>query len=427
MPDILRSDPDFIKATLLVTNIGELATPTGQDARYGADSNIIHTLKNAVIAVNVEKIAWVGPAEELPPIKGPGPEVFNARGRAVIPGFVDSHTHFVFGGFRDEEFLWRAGGVPYMQIHERGGGIASSVRATREADIEELFRLGLVRLERMLELGVTTVEGKSGYGLDIETELRQLEAMRRLDGHQPVDIVPTFMGAHSTPLEYKGRTGAYVDYLIADVLPKIKEQGYAQFCDIFCEKNVFELADTKRYLEAARAMGFKLKLHADEIERIGGAGLAAELKAVSADHLLKASVDDLKKMAAAGTVATCLPLTAFVLREPYADARAMIDAGCAVALASDLNPGSCYSQSIPLAAALAVLYMRMSMEETLTALTLNGAAACGLAGDRGSLESGKLADILVLDAPSYRHLAYHSGMNIVDTVIKRGKVVSVRN
>ncbi|HAP42500.1 MAG: imidazolonepropionase [Spirochaetes bacterium GWD1_61_31] len=413
-----------LKATLLVTNIGELATPNGQDARFGEASQQLSIIPNAVIAVDIERIVWAGPAEQLPPLEGPALEVVDARGQAVIPGFVDSHTHFVFGGWRADEFLWRAMGVPYMEIHERGGGIANSVRATRAAGRDGLLPVGLKRLNRMLELGVTTVEGKSGYGLDLETELLQLEVMKQLDGLQPVDIVATFMGAHSIPVEYQGRPAAYIDWLIAVVLPAVKKQGIAEFCDIFCEKGVFELADSRRYLLAARELGFELKLHADEIVRLGGAGLAAELKAASADHLLKADPLDLAAMAEAGTVATCLPLTAFVLREPYADARAMLDAGCAVALASDFNPGSCYSQSIPLAIALAVLYMHMSSEEVLTALTLNGAAALKLAHDRGSLEVGKLADILILDAPSYKHLAYHSGMNLVETVIKRGKVVS---
>ena len=283
------------------------------------------------------------------------------------------------------------------------------------------------RLERMLELGVTTVEGKSGYGLDLDTELRQLDAMKRLDVLQPVDIVPTYMGAHSVPEEWKGQPSAYVDWMIQNALPAVRDQGVARFCDVFCERGVFELDDSRRYLEAARAAGFGLKLHADEIVRLGGAGLAAELGATSADHLLKADPADLGRMAEAGVVATCLPLTAFVLREPYADARAMMEAGCAVALASDLNPGSCYSQSIPLVIALAVLYMGMSLEAALTALTLNGAAALGLSADRGSIEAGKLADFLILDAPSYRHLAYHTAMNIVDTVVKRGKIVCVRS
>lgn len=416
-----------IEATLVVRNIGELATPVGDAARFGGDMASLRIVAGAAIAVDVETIAWVGPEADMPPLASPPLETIDAGGRAAIPGFVDSHTHFAFGGYRAEEFYWRAAGLPYMEIHRRGGGIAESVRATRAASLERLIAVGTARLERMLELGVTTVEGKSGYGLDTETELRQLEAMRALAALQPVDIVATYMGLHSTPSEYAGRSAAYVDAAIAETLPAVREQGIARFCDAFCEKGVFGLEDTRRYLEAARAMGFGLKLHADEIERIGGAGLAAELGAASADHLLKASADDLDAMARAGVVAACLPVTAFSLREPYVDARALIDRGSAVAVASDYNPGSCPSQSLPLAAALSVLYMGMTAEETLTALTLNGAAALGLAGDRGSIERGKLADILLLDAPSYRHLAYEIGMNVVGTVIKRGKVVSRRD
>jgi imidazolonepropionase len=416
-----------MKATLVVRNIGELATPTGSTARHGSAMSMVSVIPDAAIVVDVEKIVWAGPSSQMPRLDGPPPETIDAHGGSVIPGFVDSHTHFIFGGYRADEFFWRASGIPYMEIHRRGGGIANSVSATRSSSLPDLIASGAVRLERMLELGVTTVEGKSGYGLDLDTELCQLEAMKALDSRQPVDIVPTFMGPHSIPTEFEGQPGAYIDFVVNEVLPHVRSSNLARFCDIFCEKGVFELEDSRRYLKAARDAGFGLKLHADEIERLGGAGLAAEMRTVSADHLLKASVDDLAAMSAAGVVATCLPLTAFTLKEPYADARSMIDMGLAVALATDLNPGSCYSQSIPLSAALAVLYMRMSIEEVLTALTLNGAAAVGLAEDRGSLEPGKLADMLILDAPSYRHLAYNVGMNCVGTVIKRGKVVSVRN
>jgi len=421
------SKGEAVHATLRIENIGELATPTGSASRRGLDMSILRVINDAAILVSHDTIAWVGPASEMPLLDKPVETVIDAKGGTVIPGFVDSHTHLVFGGFRDDEFYWRAAGVPYMQIHERGGGIANSVKATRESSLAALVESGSQRLHRMLALGVTTVEGKSGYGLDLETELRQLEAMKELDSLQPVDIIPTFMGPHSIPGEYTSRPSDYIDFVISTVLPAVASRKLAKYCDIFCEKGVFGLEDSKRFLIAAGKAGFGLKLHADEIERTGGAGLAAELCATSADHLLKASITDLKAMAAAGVVATCLPITAFILHEPYADARTMIDHGLAVALASDLNPGSSYSQSIPLVAALAVLYMRMSVEETLTALTLNGAAALGLGFDRGSIEPGKLADILILDAPSYRHIAYNVGMNLVATVIKRGTVVCTSN
>ncbi|HPG87100.1 MAG TPA: imidazolonepropionase, partial [Spirochaetales bacterium] len=329
-----------MRATLLIENIGELATPVGSTARQGAVMRELRIVRDAVVAVDVETIAWAGPASELPRLEGPPPARLDARGRAVVPGFVDSHTHFVFGGYREDEFFWRAEGLPYMEIHARGGGIANSVRDTRAASAEELTAAAAARLERMLELGVTTVEGKSGYGLDLETELRQLEVMRLLDSRQPVDIVSTYMGPHSVPAEFKGNPSGYIDFVLREVMPRVKEGGLARFCDVFCERGVFELDDSRRFLEAAKSMGFGVKLHADEIVRLGGAGLAAEIGAVSADHLLKASEDDLLAMAEAGVVATCLPLTAFSLREPYAPARAMIDRGLAVAVASDLNPGS---------------------------------------------------------------------------------------
>ncbi|GAB1454780.1 imidazolonepropionase [Spirochaetota bacterium] len=415
-----------MKATLLIKNIGELSTALGNKAQAGADMGRLLVVPKATIAVDIEHIVWAGPSNKLPRIDGPAPEIIDAGGKAVIPGFVDSHTHFVFHGYRDDEFFWRAAGATYMDIHARGGGIANTVKATREASLEQLLSSATPRLERMLELGVTTVEGKSGYGLDLDTELRQLETMHILDKRLPVDIIPTYMGPHSVPAEFKNDPSAYIDFILHDVLPVVAKNNLASFCDIFCEKGVFELDDSRRFLKAAKAAGFKLKLHADEIVALGGAGLAAEVGAVSADHLLKASPADLDSMARAGVVATCLPITAFTLKEAYANARMMIDHGLAVAIASDFNPGSCYSHAIPLAMALGVLYMNMSMEEVLTAMTLNGAAALGLSSDRGTIEKGKLADILILDAPSYKHLAYHVGMNLVDTVIKRGKTVSIR-
>ncbi|HUX38010.1 MAG TPA: imidazolonepropionase [Rectinemataceae bacterium] len=418
-----------MSANLVVKNIGELATPRGFEAPRGRDAmGRVEVTKDALVLVLDGKIAWVGPeaafrADPALARRAEGLPVLDAKKSAVIPGFVDSHSHFAFAGFRDEEFLWRAGGLPYMEIHRRGGGIRTSMTSTRAAGLDELVALGGARLDRMLALGITTVEGKSGYGLDRDTELRQLEAMRLLSARQPIDIVPTFLGPHSTPPEFEGRPSTYMDFVIGEVLPEVRERGLARFCDVFCEKGVFEIADSRRYLEAAKAMGFGLKLHADEIERIGGAGLAAELGATSADHLLKADKADIEKMAKAGVVATNLPLTAFTLREPYADARGAIDAGCALSLASDLNPGSCYSQSFPLMIAIAVLYLGLSLEEALVATTLGGAAALDMADRVGSIEPGKEADLLVLDAPSYRHLAYNVGMNQARAVVKKGALV----
>ncbi|MBN1241323.1 MAG: imidazolonepropionase [Spirochaetales bacterium] len=408
--------------SVFLEGIGELATPVGFSARRGSAMSELRVVSDACILAIDGVVRWAGLASEAPEPPA-GVVSVDAGGRAVVPGFVDSHAHFVFGGFRADEFYWRADGLPYMEIHARGGGIRRSVDATRAASFEELAAIGGKRLDTALSLGVTTMEGKSGYGLDRDTELRQLEVMRQLSERHPIDIVPTYMGPHSVPPEFAGKPSAYVDFCIETVLPEVARRGLARFADVFCEKGVFELEDSRRFLEAAARAGLGLKMHADEIVRIGGAGLAAELGATSADHLLKASAEDIAAMSASGTVATVLPLTAFSLREPYADARGMIDAGCAVALASDLNPGSCYSQAIPLAFALAVLQMRMSPEEALCAATLNGAAALGMADSVGSIEAGKKADFLILDAPSHLHLAYHVGMNQVRSVYKSGVLV----
>ena len=352
---------------------------------------------------------------------------YNARGKCLLPGFVDSHTHFVFGGERAEEFSWRLKGESYMSIMERGGGIVSTVKATRECNFIQLRAKAEGFLKQMSTMGVTTVEGKSGYGLDKETELLQLRVMRSLnnDEHKRVDIVPTFLGAHAVPQEYNGRTDDYVDFIIREVMPAVVQNRLAEFCDVFCEQGVFSIGQSRRLLTAAREMGLALKLHADEIVPLGGAGLAAELSAVSADHLLHASDADIRAMADKGVVATLLPLTAFALKESYARGREMIDAGCAVALATDLNPGSCFSGSIPLTFALACIYMKMSIEEAITALTLNGAAALNRADSIGSIEVGKKGDFVVLNTDNYHFLPYYVGMNCVHTTVKEGVLYPV--
>ncbi len=401
-----------------------VATPVGSSAVKGERMRNLLEIPDATVIVKEGRIFYCGRTSDAPVVDEADYEILDAKGRVVLPGFVDSHTHLIFGGYRPDEFEWRLKGDSYMSIMERGGGIQSTVNATRVAGSDELKEKALWFINRMSQMGVTTVEAKSGYGLDLESEMKMLDVIKSLeeDPKLKLRIVGTFLGAHAVPKEYKGRTGEYIDLMINDMLPAAK--GKARFCDIFTEKNVFEIEDSRRFMQAAKDAGFKLKFHADEIVTLGGAELAAELGAVSADHLLHVSDEGIKAMAEKGVVATLLPLTAFALREPYAPARKFIDAGAAVALATDLNPGSCFSGSIPLTIALACIYMNMSIEETITALTLNGAAALDLASETGSLEEGKSGDLIILEFDNYRMLPYYVGMNCVSTVISKGRVVS---
>lgn len=400
-----------------------LSTPLGHTARRGGDMAELSHIENAGIVIDDGIISYVGAMSDMPDVSGPYEEI-DAAGNAVLPGFVDSHTHLIFGGYRPDEFEWRLKGDSYMSIMECGGGIQSTVNATRGESLDSLVDKAQWFIDRMSEMGVTTVEAKSGYGLETEAELKMLDAINELAGRegQKLRVVSTFLGAHAVPAEYKGRTAEYVDMMIREMIPAAK--GKARFFDIFTEKNVFEIEESRKLLNAAREAGFELKLHADEIVTLGGAELAAEVGAVSADHLLHVSDEGVRLMAERGVVATLLPLTAFALREPYAPARKFIDAGAAVALATDLNPGSCFSGSIPLTIALACIYMNMSIEETITALTLNGAAACGLADVTGSIEPGKSGDVVILNFDTYKSLPYYVGMNCVKTVISQGRVVT---
>ena len=405
----------------LIIENAHVVTPQGKESVKGKEMGHLLEIPDAAIAIKEGKIVYVGEKSGVPQIKDS--KRIDAKGNVVLPGFVDSHTHLIFGGFRPDEFEWRLKGETYMSIMERGGGIQSTVNATKKATHEELEKKAEWFLHRMSEMGVTTVEAKSGYGLDFETELKMLDVISQLNENQKafINIIPTFLGAHAVPPEYKGRTSEYVDLLI-EMMPRLKDK--AKFCDVFCEKNVFEIEDSRRLLQAAKENGFQVKLHADEIVTLGGGELSAELKAVSADHLLHVSDKGIKKMAEAGVVATLLPLTAFALKEPYAPARKFIDSGCAVALATDLNPGSCFSGSIPLTIALACIYMSMSVEETITALTLNGAAALDMADMIGSIETGKDGNVIILESDNYRVLPYYVGMNCVKTTIYQGKIVS---
>ena len=407
---------------IIIKNASELVTCKGKSPKHGKDMSDIGLINNGCVVIENDIIVDAGGMDILKNYDEREYHIINAQNKAVLPGFIDSHTHLIFGGYRADEFSWRLRGDNYMSIMERGGGITSSVRATRNTSLEEFIKLGMNRLNKILDMGVTTVEGKSGYGLDYETEIRQLKAMKQLNKIHPVDIVPTFLGPHSVLPEYKGKEDEFIDFMI-DVLPKIKEEKLAEFADIFCEKNVFTVEQSRKFLTTAKNNGLKLKIHADEMYQLGGTELAVELGCTSADHLLQASDEGIKQLSKSDTVATLLPATAFCLKEEYARARHMIDSGCAVALATDFNPGSCFTNSVPLVIALAALNMNMAIEEIIVALTINAAAAVGRSHITGSIETGKKADIIILEYPSIHFLPYHAAVNIVETVIKNGKIV----
>lgn len=410
---------------LYIKNIAQLVTCQGTEAKHGREAmGQIHTIEGpATVVIRDGIITFAGRMADVAPSMTEGCRELDATGRCVLPGFVDSHTHLVFGGYREDEFQWRLAGDSYMSIMERGGGIASTMRATRAESEDELKASARRHLSNMMKMGVTTVEAKSGYGMNLETELKQLRVVRDLQDEQPLDLYSTFMGAHDTAPEYKGRPTEFIEFLCREVLPEVVRQNLAECCDIFTEKGVFDHEQTRRMLTAAKEAGLSVKMHADEIVPFGGAELAAELGCLSADHLLRISDAGIKALAESNTVATLLPCTAFSLRADYAPARKMIDAGCAVALGSDLNPGSCFSASVPLMFALATLYMGMTVEEAITALTINGAAAIGRADTIGSIEPGKKGDLVVLQYPSYKFLSYHFGMNLVEHTVKGGRVV----
>jgi len=420
---------DTMNGNIIIKNASELITCSGFAAKKGRAMSELHIIPDGAVVVKKGIIDAVGTTKEIEAeLEKSGSDssefdIIDAQNKAVLPGFVDSHTHFIFGGYRAEEFSWRLRGDSYMDIMKRGGGIVNTVQATRGASANELLQAGIKRLDSMLSFGVTTVEGKSGYGLDKDTEIKQLEVINHLDGIHYIDIVPTFLGAHAVPEDFKGREDAFIEYLIDEVMPTVGERKLAEYCDVFCEKNVFSISQSRRLLTRAREMGLKIKLHADEIVPLGGAELAAELNATSADHLLQASDEGIRQMAQAGVVATLLPITAFSLKEPYARGRFIIDSNCAVALATDFNPGSCFSESIPLIFTLATLYMAITTEEAISALTINSAAALDRADTIGSIDVGKQGDLVVLEYPSYKFIPYHVGVNTVEKVVKKGNLI----
>jgi len=407
-----------MKLTLL-TNIGMLATPVGSCARSGREQGEIQVLRNAWVLIEDGVIDAVGTGE--PPLVS-GAEAVDCQGRLVTPGLVDAHTHLIFGGWRQHEMALKLQGVPYLEILARGGGILSTVTATHAASQEALAEKAKSALDEMLALGTTTVEGKSGYGLCVEEELKQLRALRALNDSHPVDVVSTFMGAHAVPKEYREDREAYIRLVCEDMIPAVAEEKLAGFCDVFCETGVFTAEESRRILEAGKQHGLVPKVHADEIDPIGGSQLAGEIGAVSAEHLIVCPPEGIESMAKGGTVACLLPATSLYLGAAFAPARDMVNAGVPVAMASDFNPGSCPCLNMQLVMNLGCLRYRLTPEEVLTAVTLNGAAAIGLADKIGSVEPGKQGDLVIWKAEDLNYICYRMGSNLVRSVIKNGRI-----
>lgn len=411
-------------ADLIIHHIGELITPFREAPIRGEAMGDVLRISHAYVAIQDGKILDFGTGD---PSVHAGPETLwhDAEGNILLPGFVDGHTHLVFAGSREQEFAQKVAGVPYLEILRRGGGIFSTVESTRKATKEELKAQALVSLARFLEFGVTTLEAKSGYGLDGETEIRILEVQRELDAEQPVDIVSTYLGAHAVPREYRDDRGGYMAKMM-EVMKEVRARGLARFADVFCEEGVYSPEESLGLLEAAKEIGLVPKIHADEIVSTGGAGIAVAVGAASADHLMAVSEEDLPRLASSDVVANLLPGTSFYLGKEYADARKMISSGIALGIASDYNPGSSPSENFQLIMQLAAGKLRMKPEEVLTAVTLNPAYQLGLSSEIGSIALGKRADLVIMNAKNLEYLFYHYGINHTRTVFKDGVIV-VRN
>ncbi|HEV8339825.1 MAG TPA: imidazolonepropionase [bacterium] len=415
-------------ADLLLVHAGELLTLAGgpqgaEGPRTGEGLTDLGLIRDGAVAIADGLITAVGTTADLLEFVHAA-ETVDARGRVVLPGFIDPHTHLLFAGSRAEEFERRLRGATYLEIAAAGGGILHTVAQTRLADERALVEAGAVRLTRMLAHGSTTVEAKSGYGLATDQELKLLRALHQLSAAHHVDVVPTFLGAHAVPAEFASDPDRYVALIIDEMLPAVAEEDLADYCDVFCEDGAFTLDQSRAVLEAGAELGLTPKIHADEFSDRGGARLAAEVGAISADHLLHASPDGLRAMAEHGVIAVLLPGTAFFLGLPYAPARRMIDLGVPVALATDFNPGSSPTYSMQMAVALACLGMHLIPGEAIVAATLNAAWAVGMAEEVGSLEPGKVADLVILGASDHRALGMHFGVNLVDAVYKRGRLVA---
>ncbi len=408
---------------LIIYHISKIYTVQGKNAlRCGKEMSDVEVIENGYVAVNDGVIIEVSSGDGYKEYIGKKTELVDAGGLIMTPGLVDSHTHLVHAGSREHELKLKLMGKSYLDILNTGGGILNTVNKTREASFSELYDKAKKSLDIMLSYGVTTIEAKSGYGLELETELKQLEVAKKLDENHPVDIKSTFLGAHAYPLEYKENKPEYIKKVI-EMLPIIKKKNLAEYCDVFCEEGVFSLEESEFILNEAKKLGFKLKIHADEIEPLGGGSLACKLGCVSADHLMASTIEDYRNLAKYKVVANLLPATSFNLNKDYAKARCMIDNNCGVALSSDYNPGSCPSENLQFVGQLACLKMKMLPEEVLTALTINGACAINEETNIGSIEKGKRGDFVLFDAPNLEYLIYHFGINHVKDVYKNGKLV----
>jgi len=417
---ITQVDLIIIHANELVTMDTAFGVP-----RVGKDMKNLAIIPDGAVAILRNSIIFIGTTQELIANFPPNEEtiIIDATNKLVTPGFIDPHTHIIFDGYRENELEMKLAGMTYLEILESGGGILKTVKATRKAPLTQLIKNGKTILNRMMEYGTTTIETKSGYGLDTESEIKSLLAAKELNLEHPIDIVSTFLGAHAVPPEYKGKTGEYVELIVSEMIPKIVKEELAEFCDVFCEKGIFSTEQTKKILLTAIKYGMKPQIHIDEIVDTNGALLAAELNAVQVGHMLKSNDKGLKALKETMTIATLLPGTPFCLMlKEYAPARKMIEMGIPVALATDFNP-NCWTESMQMIIALACYHMKMSPAEALSAATINAACAIGRQEEIGSLEVGKKADIIVFDVPNHNFLPYQFGVNLVSKVIKSGKVV----
>lgn len=416
----------MIEADLAVVGISELATPQGRSARLGADLGRLHTIRDAAVATRGSRIVFVGTEREFRQQVAllPSGRSLDARGATVLPGFVDAHTHLPFAGWRESEFNERLSGATYSQIAERGGGIQSTVAATRAASKDDLARLTTARLDAMLLLGTTLAEAKSGYGLSVEAELKQLEALRQGAANHPVEVVPTFLGAHTIPKDRRDRRERYIDEIVNEMLPEIAGRKLAAYADAFVDAHAFSIDEARRVLEAASRAGLGVRLHADQLGDDGAAVLAAQLGAASADHLEHVSDAGIEALAKAGTTAVLLPgATFFLMSSVKPPARRLIEAGVPVAIATDFNPGTCPTESMGAMLELACLTLSLSIDEAITAATLNAAHALGRADETGSIEVGKRADFVIHAIPNRDHMVYRFGVRRVRTVVTGGRVV----